>query len=242
MGGPLRWRHCYERCTFRKQGGDASMGDKILLHQFPQSHYCIRIRWALRIKGIPFDVQNYERTTLDTLTKITGGYRAVPVLQWNSEVVPDSPKIARFLEAKRPSPTLYPEAASPALCDMANSWCDTKVALTAAKYLIKEYLAFLKSDEDRKIYLRDYFEPTHRMTPEEAMASKAKYEVEVNGFWELLEEGLKNRKFLFGSQVSYADLGIASRLRLMEMIAGYSVPNRFERIRSWYGGIREIGD
>jgi glutathione S-transferase len=218
------------------------MGDKVILHQFPQSHYCIRIRWALNFKGIPFDVQNYERVTLDSLAKITGGYRMVPVLQWNSDIVTDSPNIARFLEGKKPSPTFYPETSSPAVCDMINAWCDTRVAPVAAKFLIKEYLAFLKSDEDRALYIRDYFESTHRMKPEEVMALRSKYEEEINGYWNLLEEALTGKRFLFGSEVSYADFGIASRLRLMEMISKYHVPKNFKQIGNWYAKIRELGD
>lgn len=218
------------------------MGDRVVLHQFPQSHYCIRIRWALNFKGIPFDVQNYERVTLDSLAKITGGYRMVPVLQWDSEIVTDSPKIARFLEGKKPSPTFFPSGSSPATCDMVNAWCDSTVAPVAAKFLIHEYLAFLNSDEDRALYIRDYFQPTHRMTPEHAMASKETYEKEVNGFWELLQEGLKGKEYLFGKELSYSDLGIASRLRLMEMIANYSVPSRFKAILEWYEKIRALGD
>lgn len=218
------------------------MGDKVILHQFPQSHYCIRIRWALRFKGIPFDVENYERVTLDKLVTITGGYRMVPVLQWNSEIVKDSSEIARFLESKEPSPSLFPGAASPAICDMVNAWCDAKVAPTAAKFLIKEYLAFLKTDEDRALYIRDYFEPTHRIRPEEVMALRPKYEAEIDGYWRLLEGALQGKKFFFGSDVSYADLGIAARLRLMEMIAGYSVPAHWPGIAKWYGRIRGIGD
>jgi len=217
------------------------MGDKVILHQFPQSHYCIRIRWALNFKGIPFEVQNYERVTLDSLAKITSGYRMVPVLQWNSDIVTDSPKIARFLEGKKSSPTFYPGTTSPAVCDMINAWCDTKVAPVAAKFLIKEYLAFLKSDEDRALYIRDYFQPTHRITPEQAMASKATYEKEINGFWELLEEALVGKQFLFGDQISYSDLGVASRLQLMEMIANYYVPKNFKQIGNWYAKIRELG-
>ena len=214
----------------------------VVLHQFPQSHYCIRIRWLLALKGIPFDVQNYAQTTLNKLASISGGYRMVPVLQWNSEITTDSPRIARLIETKQPTPTIYPAPSNPALCDMVNSWCDTKVAPVAARLLVKEYLAFLHSDEDRALYIKNYFEPTHRITPDEAAASKSQYEEEINGFWEILEEALNGKQFLFARQLSYADLGVASRLRLMEMIASYSVPDRFMRIREWYQSIRQISD
>ncbi len=130
--------------------------NKVTLHQFPQSHYCIRIRWLLNLKKVPFEVKNYTRLTLGELEKLTNGWRMVPVLEWGSEIITDSPKIARFIEAKIPTPSIYPPPASAALCDMINCWCDKQVMMVAAKLLVKEYLAYLDTSEERNIYIKNY--------------------------------------------------------------------------------------
>ncbi len=213
----------------------------ITLHQFPHSHFCIRIRWALALKGMPFETKNYMPSTIDEVEKLTGGYRAVPVLQWEKQYITDSPNIARFLESKKEAPTLYPGNATPELCDMVNGWVDAKVFPSAARFLVGDLLRFLPKEADRKRY-RARFEAGHGMSPEAAMTKQAEWEKELNTHWSLLEEQLSQQSYLLGEKISYADLGVASRLRLMEMVGNYAVPGNFPVLRSWYRGIRLLAD
>lgn len=218
------------------------MKEKIILHQFRQSHLCIRLRWVMAWKEIPFTPQEHTRLTLDELANLTGGWRAVPALQWGGEVVVDSPKIAQFLDRKVPRPTIYPTPASPALCELLNAWIDHKVSQIAGKLLIGELLRFLPTEQERQDYVRNHFEPTHRLKVEEAIAAKAKYEKDLDGQWALLEETLRPSRFLLGDVPCYADFAAASRLRHMEIIADYRIPEKFPRLREWYGEFRRLGD
>ncbi len=213
----------------------------VILHQFPHSHFCIRIRWALAMKGIPFETRNYMPSSIDEVEKLSGGWRMVPVLQWENEFITDSPRIARFIESKKDSPPLYPGDATAALCDMINGWVDTKVMTSAARFLVGDLLRFMPKDEDRKRY-RARFETAHGMAPEAAVAKRAEYAKELESHWSLIEAQLQNQSYLLGEKLSYADLGVASRLRLMEMVGGYAVPGQFHRMREWYRGIRSIAD
>jgi len=214
---------------------------QITLHQFPHSHFCIRIRWALTLKGMPFETRNYMPSTIDQVEAISGGWRMVPVLQWDNQFVTDSPRIARFLESKQDSPTLYPGPATAEVCDMVNGWVDTKVMTSAARFAVGDLLAYMPKDEDRKRY-RARFEAFHGLSPEAAVAKKDEYEKELDTHWALLETQLSRQHYLLGEKVSYADLGIASRLRLMEMVARYFVPGKFPYVRGWYRSIRAIAD
>ena len=205
---------------------------KVVLHQFPQSHYCIRIRWALAHKGISFTAKDYRLANLDDLLNITKGYRKVPVLEWDKQVVVDSPKIARFLESQQPTPTLFPAGTNAALNDMMIAWVDTKVFLTAAKWSVKDYLKFLGNDEDRERY-QQVFINAHRMETHEAIARHEEWDQELLAHWALLEEALTQRSYLFGEQLSYADLGVASRLKLMNIVNGYRPPAKFANLNTW---------
>lgn len=212
---------------------------KVILHQFPQSHFCIRLRWALALKGIAFEVRNYRLTELDQIAQLTGGYRRVPVLQWNEHIVCDSPVIARFIEKQVPSPTIYPGSASAALCDVVNGWADSRVMLTAAKWQVKAYLEYLGNDEDRAIYRR-VFRNNHGIDADEAIARHEALTTELLAHWGLIEENLADHPYLLGEALSYADLGVASRLRLMQMAVKYELPAQFPRAREWFRGIAAL--
>ena len=211
----------------------------VILHQFPQSHFCIRVRYALAHKGIRFDVKNYRLQNLDDLQKLTGGYRKVPVLQWDNQYICDSPQIARFLEKQVPEPKLYPGQVTPAQCDMILGWLDGRVMLTAAKWLVGEYLKYLGNAEDVAAY-RKIFRTVHGMEPEAAMEKHSDLGQELHQHWRLLEEQLTENSYILGEHRSYADLGVASRLRLMNMVAAYQLPAEFPRARAWYQGISAL--
>jgi glutathione S-transferase len=212
---------------------------KVVLHQFPYSHYCIRLRWALGLKGIVFDSVNYTPNTVDRVEKLSGGWRMVPVLEWYGQFVTDSPKIARFIEAKQPKPTLYPGIATPALCDMINGWADVKVMLTAAKYFIGDLLNGLPDQSLREHYTQR-FQTVHGLTVEEAIKNKENYEKDLNQIWATLDDSLSKQTYLLGNEVSYADLGVASRLGLMDFFAKYQVPENFLHVRRWYARIAKL--
>ena len=59
----------------------------------------------------------------DDLVALTGGYRGTPVLQIGADVYVDSQRIARELEARFPTPTLFPDG-STGLAYAAVKWAD----------------------------------------------------------------------------------------------------------------------
>lgn len=213
---------------------------KMILHQIPQSHFCIRIRWLLNLKKIPHELKNYTYTTMAPLEQATGGWDRVPVLQWDDRYLVDSPQIARFLESQVPEPSVFPQP--PALCDIVNGWIDTRVMLAAAKYLVPDFMNYLGNDEDRKAY-EEIFSGVHGLTVAQATARREEYKKDMEAQWALLEELLGQRAYVLGDQLSYSDLAFASRLRLMEMAGRYQIPKQFPKITDWFSRIRHlVGD
>lgn len=209
---------------------------KIILHQIHQSHFCIRIRWLLRLKKIPHELKNYTYTTMEPLEKATGGWDRVPVLQWDDRYIVDSPHIARFLEEQVPEPKIY--TAPAALCDIANGWIDTRVMLSAAKFLVPDFMNYLGNDADRAIY-EDVFKSVHGLTVAQASARREEFRKDMEEQWKLLEELLTKSPYVLGSALSYSDLAFASRFRLMEIAGNYRIPPQFLPIAAWYSRVQQ---
>lgn len=94
----------------------------IRLFQFWYSPYVEKVRAALAIKGIAFET--VEVPYLDRKELVArSGQVAVPVLEWDGEVVADSGRILAFLEGRKPTPALFPPEAA-GLCEMLSEWLD----------------------------------------------------------------------------------------------------------------------
>jgi maleylacetoacetate isomerase len=89
----------------------AASGKRPLLYQFWRSSASWRVRWALLVKGIPFDVY-----TVDLLSgeHLAGAHRTrspigtVPALQLGDRFLTESVAIVELLEQLVPAPPLYP--------------------------------------------------------------------------------------------------------------------------------------
>ena len=78
------------------------------LLEFPHSHYCEKVRWALDYKGIPFKaVAILPGLHMITVRKYAPD-TSVPVLLSDNEVVQGSSDIISYLEQKYPSHSLTP--------------------------------------------------------------------------------------------------------------------------------------
>ncbi len=81
---------------------------RVVLHQFPSSHYNEKARWALDWKGIAHERRDYlpgpHAPQMLRLSKQT----ATPVLELDGEVIPGSARIIDALERRFPERPLYP--------------------------------------------------------------------------------------------------------------------------------------
>jgi glutathione S-transferase len=100
------------------------MLDEILLYDLSDSPFCLKARACLQLKGVPFRRvtltvgRRRELLRLNPLGK-------VPVLCRGREVIADSSRIARYLEAQYPEPALLPaDPAARAYCELLEEWAD----------------------------------------------------------------------------------------------------------------------
>ncbi len=92
----------------------------IKLYQFPVSHYCEKIRWALDFKGLKYRKINlvpgpHVRKVLQMASR-----SQVPVLEDGKEVIQGSAEIIDYLESRYPERSLTPK--DPALAEQARAW------------------------------------------------------------------------------------------------------------------------
>lgn len=102
---------------------------KVKLYQFgplenqeSTSPFCVKVHYALRYKGVPFDVVNVaspiELRRLNSRGKL-------PVLDVDGFTIADSSDIIAYLEAHHPEPRLYPpESRARAAALLLEDWAD----------------------------------------------------------------------------------------------------------------------
>ena len=90
------------------------------LHQFPISHYCEKIRWALDYKKLDYEVVNYLPGRHIRPIKALSGQTSVPVLTHGDQIISGSADIISWLDEQFPERSLTP--ADPALKQQALEW------------------------------------------------------------------------------------------------------------------------
>jgi glutathione S-transferase len=86
------------------------MPDRIILHHFDESPFSEKIRVIFGFKAIAWQSVRISRIMpRPDLMPLTGGYRRTPVLQIGADIYCDTQVIIRELEARFPTPTLYPD-------------------------------------------------------------------------------------------------------------------------------------
>ncbi len=80
--------------------------EAILLYQFPISHFCEKIRWALDFKGLPYKQINCLPGLHARQTKKLAKYSSVPILKHNDTVIQGSAAIIDYLEKTFPDKPL----------------------------------------------------------------------------------------------------------------------------------------
>ena len=97
---------------------------ELILHHYPMSPFAEKVRLILGFKQLPWrSVLIPPVMPKPDVLALTGGYRKTPVLQIGADIYCDTALIARVLEARQPSPTLYPSA-SPLAVPLAQ-WADS---------------------------------------------------------------------------------------------------------------------
>ena len=103
----------------------------LILHHYPMSPFAEKVRLILGFKQLPWrSVLIPPVMPKPDVVALTGGYRKTPVLQVGADIYCDTALIARLLESRQPTPSLYPATAP--LAPLLAQWADGTLFHTVA--------------------------------------------------------------------------------------------------------------
>lgn len=117
---------------------------RIILHQWAISPFCGKVRRILEHKQLAYEVVEYNGF-LARKAKALTPVGKLPVIDHDGERIQDSSEIARFLDAKHPTPPLYPaDPVQRAEAHVWEDWADESL------YWFEIYFRFLYDDAREK--------------------------------------------------------------------------------------------
>lgn len=221
----------------------------ITLYQFPISHYCEKVRWALDYKNIPYRIINLLPGQHLRVIGRMAPKSTLPVLQAGSQVIQGSARIIDWLDENFPERPLTP--GDPRLAEEARLWerfADQEIGPHIRRWA---YFTLLETPRDviplltagapfwaRGLFwlffprIRKVMKKTMHIGPSEAEMSAALLDEAL----ERLQRQLGNDRFLVGDSFSRADLAASALLSPMFTPPQYGVPwprQMPEPLQSW---------
>jgi glutathione S-transferase len=211
--------------------------DDLVLHHYSSSPFAEKTRLMLGLKGLPW----HSVTVPMVLPKpdvvaLTGGYRRTPFLQLGADIYCDTALIAEVLEARRPTPSLYPAAVAGHARTLAQ-WADTDLFWTALPYAMQPAGAtalFAGAPPDMlKIFVADRRAMSEGMPQVRGVDAGAALTQYLEWLSAMLSDG---RPWLLGDLSVYHPLWFVTRTGpLAEIFQPH------EALRAWMGRVAAIG-
>ena len=216
---------------------------ELILHHYAGSPFSEKIRLILGYKGLA-----WRSVTVPVICPnpdvlaLTGGYRRTPFLQIGADIFCDSALIAEVIEARQPTPSLFPLQAAGAERILAQ-WADKQLFWAAASYTLQpagaaaifagappEFMAAFAAD--RALMTAGHVRPS-------SLDAAAELQSYLSWLDHLLTDG---RPFLLGAAATLADFAVAQSVwfvRLAPPVAGILAP--YPRLTVWFERIAACG-
>lgn len=208
----------------------------IKLYQFPISHYCEKIRWALDYKGLDYKTINLLPGLHIKTTKRMAKYSSVPVLSDEEAVIQNSHEIITYLDETYPQKSLTPSDEPIRLEALKwEKYLDAELGIHVRVCCYHILLAYPKIVIPFFTHNGPWYGSTLIKLSYAKLNAKMRYFMKINdaSFKEskvkLLEvitkisDRLQDNEFLVGDRFSRADLTAASLLAPLVMPEGYGL-------------------
>ena len=208
----------------------------IVLHQFPISHYCEKVRWALDYKGLEYRSKNHLPGLHFKKMKAVVPFSSVPVLEHDGHYVQGSASIISYLDTQFPDHVLTPQ--TPEGREDALGWetfCDDNIGPHVRRYCYHTLLdhpdlviPFFAQGGPfwGRTFLRVIF-PKLQGVMRKAMQIREPHvsesRVALEQAIQTLVQAYQGRTYLVGEQFSQADLAAASLLAPLFMPPAYGL-------------------
>lgn len=218
---------------------------KIILHQWEISPFCGKIRKILKLKGLHYEVVNYNGLMAAAATRLSSVGK-LPVVDYEDERIQDSSRIAEFLDLRHPICPLLPEhPEEQARAQILEDWADESLYWYEVHFRFNFPEALNKSlrliCEGRPFYERWIMRliapgMLRKALKAQGLGRQTNERIEADFIQHLenLDLLLQGRSWLVGQTLSIADIAVSAQLdemvrtsHLREKILSY--PN----IRDW---------
>jgi glutathione S-transferase len=228
------------------------MLDEILLYDHGDSPFCLKTRICLQVKGVPFRRVTVTLGRLRELWRLNP-LRKVPVLVHGPDVVCDSSRIVRHLEARWPDPVLVPTG--PEACAYAGlleDWADEALyfLVCAFKWLnpanrpsalantvtefaggpVRALVGCVLARRVRRRYAAWGYGPDALPVLEERMRENLR----------VLSGLLAGKAFLLGRAPTVADVAAFAQLTWMDRYAEARLLDEAPAVRAWLARLAEL--
>lgn len=208
----------------------------IILYQFPISHYCEKVRWALDYKGLEYQAKNLLPGMHIKIALKMAPKTSVPILDHDGVIVQGSSRILTYLDDTFPDRKLTP--VSPQYAQQALEWeryLDAEVGVHLRRYVYHTLLEHPATVVDlltqgspwlSRTLFRLMFPKVRKvmrkhMKIDAATAADSKQRVEAALL--RINDAVKDRPFLAGDAFSRADLTAAALFAPLFMPAKYGL-------------------
>ena len=207
------------------------------LYQFPISHYCEKVRWALQYKGLPYRTINLLPGLHLLRTQGLAPASSVPILRHGKTTIQGSAAIISYLDGQFPENSLTPQDSSQQKSarhweQFADETLGPHVRLICYEVLLKHprvvipFFAY-QGPWYGRLYLRAIFpklastmRKVMRINAENAVQSRITLEKALD----TLETQLSRSPFLTGYTFTRADLATAALLAPLIQPEQYGLP------------------
>jgi len=215
----------------------------LILHHYSSSPFAEKARLMLGLKGLAWQsVTVPMMLPKPDVVALTGGYRRTPFLQVGADIYCDTALIAEVLEARQPSPSLFPAAVA-GQARMLAQWADTDLFWTALPYAMQPVGAtalFAGAPPDMlKLFVADRKAMSEGMPQVRGADAGAALTQYLGWLSQMLADG---RPWLLGDAPCIADLSVYHPLWFVTRtgpLADILAPH--EALRAWMGRVAAIG-
>jgi len=185
---------------------------ELILHHYPMSPFAEKVRLMLGFKGLAWrSVLVPPVLPKPDVVALTGGYRKTPFLQIGADVYGDSALIARVLEARQPTPTLYP-ASAPLAVPLAQ-WADFHLFWAAVTWAMQPAGVAAILNNPQPEVLKAFALDRAAFTGNMKRLTLADASVQLQGHLAALDAQLQaGGPYLLGAAASIADFAVAHSL------------------------------
>jgi glutathione S-transferase len=194
------------------------------------SQFAWRARMALAHKGLSFD--SVPVRVSDKAAIAFSGQDKVPILKDDDRVVPDSWKIAEYLEDRYPDrASLFGCAAGRGLARFVNAFVDRQLIPKLVPLLMRDVLDIV--DDGDAAHLRAGIEKAFRKPLEDLAAQRDTGIVEFRRMLDPARATLRAQPFLSGAAPAYADYILFSLLQWARIVSAFQVLEPDDAIAAW---------